>query len=141
MTGTPHPLFDAVRSGVYQAPPAPGPLREAALRAGLACFSVDLSHVDDKARFLETCAAALGFPATFGRNWDALADCLQDFSWRTASGYLIHLRHCSAFARTAPNDYATAIEILRESAAFWKQRGTPFVALVDGAADLPSFAA
>lgn len=141
MTDALHSLFNAARSGVYQAPPALGSLREAALRAGLACFSVDLAQVDDKARFLDACAAGLGLPATFGRNWDALADCLQDFSWRTAAGYLLHLRHAFAFAKAAPQDYATAIDILHESAEFWKQRGMPFIALVDGAADLPGFAA
>lgn len=132
-------LFDAARSGVYRAPQAPGPAREAALRAGLACFSVDLAPVVDKAQFLDACAAGLGLPPTFGRNWDAFADCLQDFSWRTAAGYLVHLRHASAFAKAAPRDYATAIEILHESAAFWKARGKPFVALVDDAGGLPGF--
>jgi hypothetical protein len=117
----------------------PDPLRNSAARAGLAHFSVDLENVGAKASFLHACAARLGFPETFGHNWDAFADSLQDFSWHAANGYLIHLRHAGAFAASAPRDYATAIAILRESAAFWEARGTVFIALVDDDPDLPVF--
>ena len=137
MTGTVSSPLDAACSGVYLPPPAPGRLRQAAARAGLVDFSVDLAQVRDKARFLAVCAARLGFPPSFGNNWDAFADSLQDFSWRAAKGYLIHFRHASAFAKAAPQDYATALEILRAAAEFWKERGTPFIALIDGAPDLP----
>ena len=34
-------------------------------------------------------------------------------------------------------DYATALEILRAAAEFWKDRGTPFIVLIDGVPDLP----
>jgi hypothetical protein len=114
-------------------------LRQAAARAGLVDFCIDLAPVSDKARFLALCAARLGFPPSFGNNWDAFADSLQDFSWRAANGYLIDFRHTSAFAKAVPQDYATALEILRATAAFWKERGTPFIALIDGAPDLPRF--
>ena len=138
--GTAHSLLDAACSGVYRAPAVSEKLRQAAARAGLAEFSIDLAQVGDKGEFLAVCAARLGFPASFGNNWDAFADSLQDFSWRAAKGYLIHLRHIAAFAKSAPQDYATAIEILHMAAEFWKECGTPFIALVDGASDLPLFA-
>lgn len=34
-----------------------------------------------KAELLERVALALSFPDYFGRNWDALIDCLSDLSW------------------------------------------------------------
>lgn len=139
MIGTVHSPLDALWSGVYRPPRAPGRLRQAAARAGLVDFCIDLAPVSDKARFLALCAARLGFPPSFGNNWDAFADSLQDFSWRAANGYLIDFRHTSAFAKAVPQDYATALEILRAAAAFWKERGTPFIALIDGAPDLPRF--
>lgn len=139
MTGTAPSPLDAACSGVYRPPRAPGRLRQAAARAGLVDFSIDLAPVSDKARFLAVCAARLGFPASFGNNWDAFADSLQDLSWHAAEGYLIHFRHTSAFAKAVPQDYATALEILRTAAEFWKARGTPFIALIDGASDLPRF--
>lgn len=34
-----------------------------------------------KTKLLDALRVALEFPAYFGRNWDALSDCLQDMSW------------------------------------------------------------
>jgi hypothetical protein len=129
--------LNAALSGVYRPSPAPARLRQAAARGGLVDFSVDLAEVNDKARFLAVCAARLGFPPSFGSNWDAFADSLQDFSWCVANGYLIHFWRASVFARAVPRDYATALEILRAAAEFWKDRGRPFIVLIDGAPDLP----
>jgi len=131
--------FAAVRSGVYRAPPSVDRLRRAAAAAKLAWLRLDLESVNAKPRFLAACAQALDFPDTFGANWDALADCLQDLSWRHAAGYVLHLRDARGFARAVPEDYATALEILRDAATFWKERGKVFIVLVDGASDLPLF--
>lgn len=73
----------------------------------------------------------------FGRNWDALADVLQDLSWQAASAYVLHLRECAAASRALGRDWATLLEILAESAMYWKRRRKPFVVLVDDAAELP----
>ncbi len=138
MTGEPEKL-PAAHSGLYRAPLSIDPLRRAAAAAKLAWLAVDLERVSDKAGFLAICAQALDFPDTFGANWDALADCLQDLSWRRAAGYVLHLRDAPGFERAAPEDYATALEILRDAATFWKKRGRAFIVLVDGAGDLPPF--
>lgn len=116
-------------------------VRQAAARLGVACFSVDLAHVRNKSGFLAACAAALGFPVSFGHNWDAFADSVQDLSWHSARSYLVHLQSAAAFARAAPEDYATALEILGYAAEYWKTRGTVFIVLIDGASDLPAFSA
>jgi len=34
-------------------------------------------------------AAAFEFPSYFGRNWDALVDCLGDLEWLDANGYVL----------------------------------------------------
>ncbi|MEU8763889.1 barstar family protein [Streptomyces sp. NPDC048659] len=39
---------------------------------------LDLYGVADKAAFMDRCATTLALPDWFGRNWDALADCLTD---------------------------------------------------------------
>ncbi|MBI4193960.1 MAG: barstar family protein [Betaproteobacteria bacterium] len=136
----PEPLGPG-RSGVYRAPPDLQPLKQRAVQAGLAWLPVDLAPVGEKSRFLAVCAEDLGFPKTFGHNWDAFADCLQDFSWRTAPGYVVHLRNAAVFAMAAPAEWATAREILSEAAGFWAARGKTFLVLVHGAADLPAFEA
>lgn len=83
------------------------------------------------------CAQQLKLPEYFGNNWDALADCVCDFSWLNGAGYVLHIAGHSSFAQAAPDDYQTALEVLSEAADFWKEKGTPFVVLVDEAAELP----
>ena len=139
MTGPVHTPFDPARSGIYRPPAALDLLKQAAARLGIAFFALDLRNVGDKDRFLEACAATFGFPSSFGGNWDAFADSLQDFSWHPARGYLIHFQNALRFARSAPQDYAKAMDILGFAADYWKERGTVFVALVDDASDRPIF--
>lgn len=141
MTATSHSAFDPARSGVYRPPPALDLLHQAAARLGIAYFALDLRNVADKQRFLEACAKAFGFPASFGANWDAFADSVQDLSWHPARGYLVHLQHACGFAHSTPRDYATALEILGCAAEYWKARDTVFIVLVDGASDRPVFTA
>ncbi len=132
-------MLSPARSGVYRAPEAVPRLRQEAAKRKFTWINLDLRRVTGKQQFLARCAAALGFPETFGSNWDALADCLQDLSWRRAAGYVLHMRGGSGFARAAPEDYATALEILRDAATFWRERGKAFVVLVEGASDLAVF--
>ena len=140
MTASAHTPFAARHSGVYRTPQDMHLMRQAAARLGIAVFDVGLARVSDKDGFLAACATALKFPHTFGQNWDAFADCVQDLSWHAARSYVIHLQDAADFARAAPHDYATAIEVLRHAADYWKERGVGFYVLVDDAADLAAFA-
>ncbi|MFI8517979.1 barstar family protein [Streptomyces sp. NPDC085481] len=68
---------------------------------------LDLYGAADKAAFMERCAAALALPDWFGRNWDALADCLTDLPEPLAlvvSGW-------QEYARTAPAEWGLAQEV------------------------------
>ncbi|MDP2241064.1 MAG: barstar family protein [Burkholderiales bacterium] len=124
-------LLTPQASGVYLAPPDLAALRQAVDDAGLAWFGVDLAHVADKNSLLVACSRDLGFPQTFGGNWDALADCLQDFSWRDAPGYVINLTQVAAMARAAPQEFQLLLDILMDAATYWEKRGSVFMALVD----------
>ena len=139
MTTRPGPALTSAHSGVFVSPGDIAALREAAARAQCAWMEVDLGAVVDKRGLLGAFAAALAFPSTFGSNWDALADCLQDLSWFAAGGAVLQLRGAGAFARVAPRDWTTCLEILAGSATYWRTRGRPFVALIDGIAGLPEF--
>ena len=114
-------------SGVYLAPADLKALRAAADQAKLAWFEVNLDQVAGKREFLVACAKALRFPPSFGRNWDALADCLKDF----CADSVVSCRNCGTFAGEAPDDYATALEIFHDAATYWNERGSAFVMLVD----------
>lgn len=73
-----------------------------------------------------------GFPAYFGFNWDALLDCLSDWSWEPAQGYVLLFRDLDLLEHRAPAVAETLLEIVREARA---ERGAPLrlVRLVPGA--------
>lgn len=132
------PALDAKRSGIYRAPADVNALRKAAVKAGLSWMDLPLQSVANKKQFMAVCAKHLKLPSYFGGNWDALADCLRDFNWLKASGYVLHITAPEKFAKDAPDHYETALAVFGEAAEFWKGRSTPFVTLVDAAKDLPA---
>jgi hypothetical protein len=129
-SGSLSPLRPA-QSGVFLVPRALPALRKAARRAQCAWLEVNLNGVRDKAGFLAACARDLRFPAHFGANWDAFSDCINDFAWETAAGYAIVVENVEPFARHAPPEWATALEILRGAAQAWRVRNRPFIVMLD----------
>jgi RNAse (barnase) inhibitor barstar len=100
---------------------------------GFDCTRINLAGCSDKAELLARIAAALGFPAWFGHNWDALFDCLTDLSWRPALGYVLILEHATELRATEPEVFDTALAILGDAAAVWQARGAPFRVFVSTA--------
>ncbi|PPU41042.1 barstar family protein [Xanthomonas arboricola] len=125
-------LSDPQQSGVYQADTDDLDTMAALARdAGLHILRVDLASCSDKHRLLMRLATQLDFPASFGRNWDALSDALRDLAWLPASqGYALLIDGADALARTAPNDRNTLLDILDEAATAWAARGQTFAAFV-----------
>lgn len=130
-------LLVAEQNGIYRAPEDMAPLRRAARDAGLAWHVIDLQRARGKRALFTAFAREFAFPATFGGNWDALADCLQDLSWRTASGSIVQIRGAAVFAHAAADDYATMRAILDASAQYWGGRRRIFTVLTDDAGDRP----
>jgi Barstar (barnase inhibitor) len=139
MSATGTKVIEAKRSGVYRAPKDIAALRKAAATAEALWLELPLAGVANKKQFFAACAKQLKLPSYFGGNWDALADCVRDFNWLAGKGYVVCLSGQEKFAKSAADDYLTALDVLAEAAVFWKGRGTPFIVLVDGAKDLPAF--
>lgn len=121
-------LVAALRSGVGVARHG-GPatrIPAAARAAGCAYFRVGVGGVVSKYAVLAAFRRGMGFPAWFGHNWDALADCLGDLSWCDAAGYVVAVDGLAAFARSQPGEFDTLLDILRESAQAWQSAGKPF---------------
>lgn len=129
-------LADPGKSGVYHLNRDARQLAQAATDAGLAAWRVDIGHAHDKQDFLDLVSKALNFPKTFGGNWDALADCLRDLSWIEATsgnkGYLLILEKSKHFCAAHKHEFDEAIEILGETAKFWRGQGKPFWGLIGG---------
>ncbi|MDB5809531.1 MAG: barnase inhibitor [Betaproteobacteria bacterium] len=124
------PLTPA-QSGVYAAAPQLAELKRAAPAADVAWFELDLARVDTKAALIERCEQVLGLPPLFGRNWDALVDSVEDFSWRPAAGFVVNISNGAMLARSAPGDLATLLEIFANAATYWSAKDKIFAVLVD----------
>ncbi len=100
-------------------------LREAAKKLGYACFAVDLKRAGNVPGFIKALARDLKFPDYFGGNLDALSDCLTDFSWHPAPGYVITLSG-SERLRDTPTSLAALNEVLSFVVEEWQRREVPF---------------
>jgi RNAse (barnase) inhibitor barstar len=106
-------------------------IRALAGALGLDCVNIDLDGCFEKADFLDRVSRALGFPAWFGGNWDALFDCLADLGWRPAPGYVLVLEHASKLREAQPEVFDTALLLMDDVASAWQERGVPFRVFVD----------
>ncbi|MFH8684135.1 barstar family protein [Streptomyces lydicus] len=108
--------------------PADRPVAEAlaaARDAGWTGAVLELADVTDKAAFMERCAGALRLPEWFGRNWDALADCLTDLSWCPAGrGRLLVVTGWQGYAAAAPDDWSVVESILADAVGHWRDTDT-----------------
>lgn len=126
-------LGDVRQSGVRRvASGALATLTVNAHAAGCCVRRVDIAGCTGKPELLRRIAAALAFPADFGQNWDALADCLRDLAWLPAgAGYVWLFEHASDFCRAHTDDFGVLCEILDRACAGWCRRGVPCFAFLD----------
>lgn len=124
----PTPAFSATseHTGIYRLDGDDLPALEAAAKAlGQAFLTVDLGRARNMPGILKAMKRDLRFPADFGNNLDALNDCLTDFSWHPATGYVIVLAHSDAL-QANPSSLATLNEVLAFAAEHWENRRIPF---------------
>jgi hypothetical protein len=82
---------------------------------------LDLTGVRDRQAFMDACAAHLRLPDWFGRNWDALADCLTDLSWWPPGpdGRRLVIRGWRGYAAARPREWRIVKEVARDAETFW----------------------
>jgi hypothetical protein len=121
--------------GVYpwQSDAAEEDVRAEVEEAGWTFVHLDTGAVEDKAAFLDRAAAAFGFPAWFGRNWDAFRESLGDV--RAERGTLVLWDGSAELARADEETFEIALELVRERAE--GTDGTPLAMLLRGLGDDP----
>lgn len=106
-------------------------LLSAASAAGLAVRRINLDGVRGKDALIDRVSAVLSFPEWFGRNWDAVADCLGDLSWQPTPDFVLTLEKSEELRTYAGNEFSIAIEILTAVATTWREKGHSFWVLLD----------
>ncbi|MGH3761383.1 barstar family protein [Actinophytocola sp.] len=76
---------------------------------------IDGTAIRSKAEFYDAVAAALSFPDWFGRNLDALYDCLRDLSWLPAGEHVLVWREPEVFEHADPAGYRAVADVLMDA--------------------------
>ena len=137
-------LLQAGQAGIYHLPHgAQTALSKAAKALGFASFKVSFEESDNMGTILAALGRDLDFPSWYGANFDGLNDCLTDFSWREAPGYVITIYHADA-VHAVTNSFSALNEVLVNASEEWQARKVPFWIFYDlrsnGLATLPTLA-
>jgi RNAse (barnase) inhibitor barstar len=97
---------------------------------------LDGTDAATRSGFFQELARSLDFPDYFGRNWDAVYDCLTDFNWLPAAGYVLVLNGFDQFATNEAEQWNIALKVLREACASWQPLSVPMLALLYGPSEL-----
>jgi RNAse (barnase) inhibitor barstar len=103
-------------------------LMAAAQAAGQHFLYADLTPAQSKQEVLEGIAAAFTFPAHFGRNLDALYDCMTDLVNKagTQPGFVVVLEQLPDNPRFDREAREQLLDVFRDAADFWAERRIPF---------------
>lgn len=77
--------------------------------------TIDGSGIRSKGEFYAAVAAALSFPDWFGRNLDALHDCLRDLSWLPPGEHVLVWAEPEVFERADPAGYEAVTSVLTDA--------------------------
>lgn len=133
-------LFEeAAPSGVYWLKHAESPASVSKLAKvkGLAYFHLEGKSIEKKEQFLNHAATVMHFPDYFGNNWDAFEECITDFEWLDAAGYVIHFDHTDNFAAHHESQLETVVELFQDAVDYWKAEGKSMLVLLSGNDPVP----
>ena len=103
-------------------------LMQAAEAAGQHFLYANLPNAQSKQDVLDGIAAAFTFPAHFGKNLDALYDCMTDLVHRAGSqpGFVVVLEQLPDNPRFDREAREQLLEVFRDAAEYWGERRIPF---------------
>ena len=127
-------LLETPRGGVWFLPDHADPkaVQKLAKEQGLAYFHIEGKNIAGKDQLMTHVATALRLPKHFGKNWDALEECLTDLNV-DADGYVIYYDHIDALLSAHPDQFETLVEILRDAVSSWQEDDTRMTVVLAGA--------
>lgn len=99
----------------------------------------DGSDCKNRSDLFTQLARLLEFPAYFGRNWDALDECITDLEWMPGRGYVLIVKNADRLLSEETQDiYDIFIRIMKKAgeewstpqAGEWARSGIPFHVLL-----------
>ena len=103
-------------------------LAKAAQEAGQHFLYANLTNTQSKQEVLEAIAESFLFPAHFGKNLDALYDCMTDLVHKSGSqpGFVVVLEQLPDNAKFDRESREQLLDVFRDAADFWGERKIPF---------------
>lgn len=103
-------------------------LLDAASELGQHFLYANLAHAQTKQEVLDLIAEQFSFPAHFGKNFDALYDCMTDPLHKAGSqpGFIVVLEHIPATIKFDKEAREQLLDIFRDAADYWSDRKVPF---------------
>jgi RNAse (barnase) inhibitor barstar len=92
--------------------------------AGFFVAIVDRAPVFNKETLMHALYQSCKFPAYFGFNWDAVNDCVTDFSWIVEEkGYVLVFNDWPLLQSEAPEEAKMLLEIVADAQRVWAAEG------------------
>lgn len=103
-------------------------LQEAAQGLGQHFLYANLGNAQSKQEVMEAIAEAFLFPPHFGKNLDALFDCMTDLVHKSGSqpGFVVVLEQLPDNPRFDREAREQLLDVFRDAADFWGERKIPF---------------
>lgn len=93
---------------------------------GIVVFRVTLNDTVNEATFFDAISKVMKFPSYFGRNWDALDECLTDMQWEPARGHVLVLRGTRDLFVSQFHLVGKILHSWLYAAEIWAKREHPF---------------
>jgi len=123
-------LLQNVRPNIVQAIRAyrVDDLMETAQAAGQHFLYANLTEAQSKQEVLESIAESFLFPSHFGKNLDALYDCMTDLVHKSGQqpGFIVVLEQLPDNPRFDREAREQLLDVFRDAADFWAERKVPF---------------
>jgi len=123
-------LFKTVPPNVVQSIRAfrPLDLQAEAAQLGQHFLYAYCAHAATKQQVLATIAEAFHFPRHFGKNFDALSDCLTDLTYKAGAqtGFLVVLEQLPNTPKFDREARETLLDVFRDAADFWADKKIAF---------------
>lgn len=100
---------------------------------GLAVFTVDCSKARNLSALLRAFAKAVDYPVFFGKDIDALLDCLKETLDEQKQGYLLLIQEIHSGDPDLKEDVDAVLEILHEAAEYATKKDKKIFYLIDHA--------
>ena len=123
-------ILQSVRPNIVQAIRAfrVEDLQQAASDAGQHFLFASMGEAQSKQDVLDAIAAGFLFPAHFGKNLDALYDCMTDLVYKSGpqKGFVVVLDQLPDTPRFDREAREQLLDVFRDAADYWGDRNIPF---------------